>query len=287
MFALRVAGHDVALLAPAASGDVLLGGGPARVSSLLPWESAAFAPLHEDSAALPDSLRRELAAFEAAIAFSRSGVLRKRLSSVIPHSVQRDPTPPVGSGHASLWLAGAVRELEVPVPESDPPTLDVHAPEADELAARLPERFLALHPGSGSRTKNWPAERFAELADALAPAAAFALIQGPADAVAVGRVERLAPRAVVVRDRTARSVAGLLARAGLYVGNDSGVSHLAAAVGVPALALFGPTDPAVWAPLGPRAMTLRAPGADLERLGVASVVDYVSGAWTSSRLMSR
>jgi ADP-heptose:LPS heptosyltransferase len=45
-------------------------------------------------------------------------------------------------------------------------------------------------------------------------------------------------------------VAGLAAECGLYIGNDSGITHLAAAVGVPVIALFGPTDPALWAPLG-------------------------------------
>ncbi len=52
---------------------------------------------------------------------------------------------------------------------------------------------------------------------------------------------------------SARSAAAQswLARASLYIGNDSGITHLAAAVGTPVLAMFGPTDPAVWAPRGP------------------------------------
>ena len=63
-----------------------------------------------------------------------------------------------------------------------------------------------------------------------------------------------------------------LARAGLYVGNDSGASHLAAAAGAPTLALFGPSDPAVWAPVGPSVRTMRAPGFALDALRVADVV---------------
>ncbi|MBM4300198.1 MAG: glycosyltransferase family 9 protein [Deltaproteobacteria bacterium] len=56
-------------------------------------------------------------------------------------------------------------------------------------------------------------------------------------------------------------VARVLSRCRLYIGNDSGLTHLAAAVGRPdVLALFGPTDPRVWAPLGPRVSILRAPG---------------------------
>jgi ADP-heptose:LPS heptosyltransferase len=63
----------------------------------------------------------------------------------------------------------------------------------------------------------------------------------------------------------------LLSRAGAYLGNDSGISHLAAAWGAPTLSLFGPTDPAVWAPLGPRSRALRSPSGTLEGLSVDAV----------------
>jgi len=65
-------------------------------------------------------------------------------------------------------------------------------------------------------------------------------------------------------------VAGLLRRAALYVGNDSGITHMAAAVGVPVVALFGPTDPARWAPQGGRVEVLAqetSPQEVLEALG--------------------
>ena len=69
----------------------------------------------------------------------------------------------------------------------------------------------------------------------------------------------------VARELPLRVLGAVLARAGLYVGNDSGVSHLAAACGAPTLALFGPTDPALWAPVGPRVRPSRGrPGGGLE-----------------------
>ena len=225
--------------------------------------------------------------FGAAIVFSRTPVLVKRISEIVPTVVQRDPSPPPGVGHASVWLADAVRELGIPVRNDEPPPLSTTPAETAELTSRLPDRFLALHPGSGSPRKNWPVERFAALADALAPQEPFALIDGPADYEVSARLANIAERAVPVRDRSVSFVAALLRRARLCVGNDSGVSHLAAAVGTPTLALFGPTDPFVWGPVGAGARTLRAPDGDLERLEVRTVLDYVSGAWTSSRLMSR
>jgi ADP-heptose:LPS heptosyltransferase len=66
-----------------------------------------------------------------------------------------------------------------------------------------------------------------------------------------------------------------LRQARLYIGNDSGISHLAAAVGTPAVTIFGPTDPAVWAPQGAHVTVIRAPGGDLQELSVQDVAAVV------------
>jgi Glycosyltransferase family 9 (heptosyltransferase) len=287
VLALRQAGHAVTLFAPEGPSRVLVGAGPAEVGALLASDAGEFAPLYEAATPLPEILRRRLDTFAAAVVYSRNATLAQRLGEVVPAVVPRDPAPAAPARHASLWLADALTELGIEVPAGDLPALTPQWDEADQLAGRLPERFVALHPGSGSKRKNWPAERFAALAEALAPGEAFALIDGPADHDVCARVVTLSPRAVVVRDRPARNLGSFLSHARLFVGNDSGVSHLAAAVGAPTLALFGPTDPAIWGPEAPLARTLRAPGGDLERLEVRTVLDYVSGAWTSSRLMSR
>jgi len=104
--------------------------------------------------------------------------------------------------------------------------------------------FVAIHPFSGSARKNWPLERYRELARRLAwPVQWFA---GPEEelegAVRIADLYELACR---------------LACARLYIGNDSGITHLAAAVGTPVVALFGPTDPAVWGPRGERVEIVR------------------------------
>ena len=66
-------------------------------------------------------------------------------------------------------------------------------------------------------------------------------------------------------------LAAILARADLFLGHDSGVSHIAAAAGARALLLFGPSDPDIWAPPSKKVRVLRAPGEDLSRLGVEAV----------------
>jgi ADP-heptose:LPS heptosyltransferase len=128
----------------------------------------------------------------------------------------------------------------------------------------LPARgVVALHPGSGGAAKRWPAASFAELANRLrADGCVPLVIEGPADAGPVG--EMLAAMAHghqpprIARNLSIEALAALLARCGAYVGNDSGVSHLAALVGIPTLTLFGPTDPAVWRPIGLAVRTVRA-----------------------------
>jgi heptosyltransferase-2 len=80
------------------------------------------------------------------------------------------------------------------------------------------------------------------------------------------------PSVVHAREFPPRVLGAVLARAGLYVGNDSGISHLAAAWGAPVVTLFGPTDPAQWAPIGPRVTVLRAGDGRMESLELEDVV---------------
>jgi len=114
-------------------------------------------------------------------------------------------------------------------------------------------RDVAVHPGSGGGHKNWPWERFETLADELdKQGRAVTWCLGPAE-------DEFAEPAsgVVLRTESLVDLAHELAGARLFVGNDSGITHLAAAVGCPTLALFGPTDPHVWAALGDHVTALR------------------------------
>lgn len=111
-----------------------------------------------------------------------------------------------------------------------------------------PGKFLLIFPGSGSKQKNWPATKFIELARGLSSVVKLLVVLGPAedDLESLFWREQLA----TVRELELGTVAGLASLARGFLGNDSGVSHLAAASGAPGLAVFGPTDPARWRPLG-------------------------------------
>jgi ADP-heptose:LPS heptosyltransferase len=154
----------------------------------------------------------------------------------------------------------------VPVPPPLAFTKEVRS-DADARTAGLPRGFLAVHPGSGSPSKNWPLTRFLEAARSLSGASPWLLVAGPAEEVLVAP-----PGSILAREWPLRVLAAVLARAGLFLGNDAGITHLAAAAGAPTLALYGPTDPALWAPVGPRVLTLRAPGGSLAKLDLDDVV---------------
>jgi heptosyltransferase III len=121
------------------------------------------------------------------------------------------------------------------------------------LPAEPPVRDLLIHPGSGSKSKNWPRERYeAVTATLLERGLGVAWSLGPAEEGLV------LPRGVArVAPPNLEALAGELVLSRCYLGNDSGVTHLAAAVGLPVVALFGPTNPAVWAPAAPAVTVLR------------------------------
>jgi hypothetical protein len=109
------------------------------------------------------------------------------------------------------------------------------------------ESFAVIHPFSGSSGKNWPLAKFRAVAAQLERIMPVRWCAGEEDPPLPG----------AVRIDDLYQLACWLAKARLYVGNDSGITHLAAAVGTPVLALFGPTDPAIWAPRGPHVRVCR------------------------------
>ncbi|MCH7685097.1 MAG: glycosyltransferase family 9 protein [Planctomycetes bacterium] len=127
---------------------------------------------------------------------------------------------------------------------------------------------VAVHPGSGGRHKCWPLESYVALIRELnARQVPVVILFGPAEIEIETALGPLAiDGATLVRPPGLWELASVLARSSLFIGNDSGPGHLAAAVGTPTLSLFGPTDPQRWCPVGPRCRVLRAPGGSLEAL---------------------
>lgn len=185
-------------------------------------------------------------------------------------------SPIVTEGHAiehlvkpleslAIYAAGATPRLSLG--ESD------RARGREWLAAhRCAERAIAIHPGSGSPRKNWPADRFVEVAQKAASAgwAPFFVI-GEADDEPAKVIREKAGGLPVLRDVTLVQVASVLSHCAAYLGNDSGITHVAAALGIPVVALFGASDPDRWGPRGEQVRIVRAPREQLEALPVEDV----------------
>jgi heptosyltransferase-2 len=139
-----------------------------------------------------------------------------------------------------------------------------------------PPHCLALHPGSGSEKKNWPEAKWADLLEHLIATTGFhvLLVGGEAEGE---RLQRLAAALPPTRLRVAQSLplpdlARGLARCVAFVGHDSGISHLAAAVGLPGLVLWGDTVEEIWRPPSRKVMVLRHPEG-LANLSVENVAE--------------
>ena len=119
--------------------------------------------------------------------------------------------------------------------------------------------FVLIHPGSGSRHKCASVHMFANMVVALNQQGLCSLIlEGPADEAVAAQLRRLLPMTpIVLRGQDLLTVAGVMAQAQMYIGHDAGTTHLAAFMGVPTIALFGPTDPEQWAPRGTHVVVLR------------------------------
>ena len=111
------------------------------------------------------------------------------------------------------------------------------------------ENVAILHPFASSPSKRWPLENFRSVADQLGTPVHWCA--GPEE-----------PLADAVRIDDLYELACWLSTARLYIGNDSGISHLAAAVGTPVIAIFSSSDPKIWAPRGPHVTVLERPSVE-------------------------
>ncbi|MFP5213675.1 MAG: glycosyltransferase family 9 protein, partial [Acidobacteriota bacterium] len=178
------------------------------------------------------------------------------------------------SGRVSEFIADQFERLGWRIGEIGETRLDHPRPEVAEEVRKqlsregLSDPFVVLHPGSGGRRKIWPLGRWWTLLERIEAACRcpVAMTLGPADEYLFEFAEK-ARRAFGVRvlnDLSLLDLASLLSSCRLYVGNDSGVSHLAAVVGAPSLVLFGPTDLNIWAPRGARVRVVQSSWAEAE-----------------------
>jgi heptosyltransferase-2 len=159
----------------------------------------------------------------------------------------------------AIYEAGAEPALSLPSEE--------RAAGLERLHEVAPSPAWIIHPGSGSPKKNWPVGHFIEIARRLrASNRGVVFLLGEADEHPREALIRNAPELPRLEGLTVREAAQTLSAAAGYLGNDSGITHLAAALGVRTVALFGPSDPAKWAPRGNHVTVLRPMSGKLDDL---------------------
>jgi heptosyltransferase-3 len=216
-----------------------------------------MAALFAKNAPIDEALAEHLKSFNLIVSylFDPDGHFRASMERIgvktlieCSHRVQPD------QGHASRQLAKPLEKLAMFLEDSHLQTAHFERREI------IPNR-LAIHLGSGSEKKNWPLERWLALADGFRDHEVIFI---------TGEAEQ--ERGMLIENRPSwhslplPELADRLSTCAAFLGHDSGISHLAAACGVPSLLLFGPTDPAVWAPPQPWISILRAEKGDLASL---------------------
>jgi heptosyltransferase III len=210
--------------------------------------------------------------------------------------VRRFPVRPgqtIVAGTAVPALAPAARHFCEPLRELGLSTADFRSrlkmgsvvPDAPP-----PSRPTAVHPGSGSASKNWPVSRWLELIRRLDPPILLVLGEAELGTWNASLLSRLRTVGGLRERRQHRlretrcgglefavnlplpALAAALAGCGRFIGHDSGVSHLAASVGTPSVLLFGSTDPAMWAPPGGHVRVIHR-GAAIDAISVEAVLD--------------
>ena len=188
--------------------------------------------------------------------------------------IEASPRPK--DAHAAVHYCRPLESLAIYVEAPHP---RVHPNESDrETASRYMKMVgrgpvVAIHPGSGGEKKKWPVENFAAVARWVSDelAAQLVVVQGEADEHVVKRLtKQLEPRPhTVATGLKLVELAAVLERCVLFLGNDSGITHLAAAVGVPVVAVFGSASPSIWEPRGDRVRVVRFCDHDVAQVNAA------------------
>ncbi len=161
----------------------------------------------------------------------------------------------------NLSLAEAVAHRALKISKVELPRDDAADQECERrLKAQGTQEFALLNPGAGWGAKQWPAERFGEVARRLAENGLRSLINvGPGEADLARAVEAASGGTAPTVTGSITQLIALTRRARLFIGGDTGPMHLAAVLGVPVVGIFGPTDPARNGPFGTRSIVLRSP----------------------------
>jgi len=234
---------------------------------------------------LPTDLANHFASFDLVISYlyDPDGIFENNLRRCGVQNLIHGPAKVDDRDHAARQLARPLKELGLRAsdfaPRIYPSTEDRKF--AEDFLRGMPRPILAIHPGSGSETKNWPIENWIEFGNVVLDSDKFRgsliIVSGEANQGRSNELETIwrNDRVHFARNLPLPVLAALLGHA-IFVGHDSGISHLAAAVGAKCILLFGPTNPEVWAPMNENVEVIRGLNGDMREIGCEDVIEAIS-----------
>ncbi|MEY2561500.1 MAG: heptosyltransferase [Verrucomicrobiota bacterium] len=245
-------------------------------------ESGQLARFFAKDSELPAELVDYFASFDLIVSylFDPDGIFEANLKRCRIRTFVAAPSKLDKREHAARQLARPLEALGLHLEDS---AARIYPSESDRASARnilghRSCRLIAIHPGSGSETKNWPLASWQKLGDdLLAHDHELIIVSGEADEERVRVLESVWTGKPVkfARNLPLPHLAALLENT-IFLGHDSGISHIAAAVGPRCVLLFGPTDPAIWAPANKNVTVIRAPDGQMPLLDVEAVIAAIS-----------
>jgi heptosyltransferase-3 len=227
------------------------------------------------SSELADDLANYFAGFDLILSYlyDPDGIFEMNLRRCGVENVVRGVSKLNNSEHAARQLSRPLEELGI---ENRNFSATLFPSVQDRQFARdflrdIPRPIVAIHPGSGSESKNWPLPNWIDLGQQLLASNNFRgsllIVSGEADELQVAQLESLwkNDRVVFAKNLPLPHLAAVLEQT-VFLGHDSGISHLAAAAGANCILLFGPTDPEIWAPQNENVRVIEAPNGNLPEL---------------------
>lgn len=243
-----------------------------RVQSI---EARALAGFFARNGALEEDLRDYFSEFDLIISYlyDPDEVFRTNLARCTTAQFVAGPHRPEETGglHASRVFLKPLERLAIF--DADP------IPRLSLGAENNSKKTLALHPGSGSESKNWPEDNWAELMQHLISSTQFdiLLVGGEAEGERLQNLAATLPptRVTVAQSLPLVDLGRMLERCCAFIGHDSGISHLAAALGLPGLVLWADTNETIWRPPSPKVTIVRH-AAGLAQLPASEVFEALS-----------
>ena len=222
----------------------------------------------------PSTLKR-LSGFNAAVLFTSNDsiIIRNCRAAGIPQILHHAPFPEQPISVIDYHLA-LLHESFDHKPFLSLPSITSHN-------VQTTDNTILIQPGSGSSKKNWPLEYFKSIA-AIVKSKGFSVIwvTGPAEeTMTIDTADQQ------LHNPDLPELGALLASCKGFIGNDSGVSHYAAALGCPCILLFGPSDHIVWAPPGPHVSVIVSPTKDMKDISVERVLEGCFRFFKSSEII--